>query len=180
MAYKQRWLEYFEVLDVNGDGFIDRSDVDGVVNLAAKNVTNPAALAEIRAVATEFNANLIREFDANRDGKVSKEEWLQGVEKVFVGKTVETAPQWWQDLATRTFVAADINKNGEIAEEEYVKNVGNLSPSTNVEDVKKAYRHFKGEGKFDVASFKRVLFTWASSPNAEPEATTLTPYFRKH
>lgn len=36
--------------------------------------------------------SLIKDFDVNKDGKVSKEELLQGVEKHFVGKTPDTLP----------------------------------------------------------------------------------------
>jgi hypothetical protein len=36
--------------------------------------------------------SLIKQFDANKDGKVSKEELLAGVEKYFIGKTPAQLP----------------------------------------------------------------------------------------
>jgi len=179
MAYKQRWLAYFEVLDANSDGAIDQLDVEGIVAIAQKTGTTPEVLHQIRAAATDSIANLIKEFDSNRDGKINREEWLSGVEKSFIGKTIETAPAWWKDVVARTFNAVDINKNGEIAEEEYVKEVSRMSPATSPDAVRAAYHKFKGPGKFDVEAFKRLMFVWASSPNPEPEAEALTPIFRK-
>ena len=37
-------------------------------------------------------AEIIHAFDANKDGKVTREEMLSGVEKSFIGKTVDNLP----------------------------------------------------------------------------------------
>jgi Ca2+-binding EF-hand superfamily protein len=36
--------------------------------------------------------DLVKAFDINKDGSISKEELLAGVEKYFIGKTPETVP----------------------------------------------------------------------------------------
>ena len=33
MAYKQRWLDYFNILDTNKNGFIEPSDIDGIAKV---------------------------------------------------------------------------------------------------------------------------------------------------
>lgn len=36
--------------------------------------------------------NLIDSFDTDKDGKITKDEYFEGVEKHFIGKTPETIP----------------------------------------------------------------------------------------
>ena len=33
MAYKQRWLEYFELLDIDKSGFVDLADLDNAIKV---------------------------------------------------------------------------------------------------------------------------------------------------
>lgn len=37
--------------------------------------------------------NLINNFDDNKDGKITREEYFSGVERHFIGKTPETVPR---------------------------------------------------------------------------------------
>lgn len=52
---------------------------------------------------------MIKNFDTNHDGKVSKEELLAGVERDFVGKPADALPAWWKDNIAILFHSA-LNK----------------------------------------------------------------------
>jgi hypothetical protein len=143
MAYKQRWLAYFERLDADKSGFVDPNDtkyynqvcfsfslfiyfgflIPKLINFFKKDVARifgkaswvpgsencswrlPQLVSSIIIIiycAIRFKkrtffdwgsiTSFIKEFDANKDGKVSKEELLNGVEKLFVGKNPDTVP----------------------------------------------------------------------------------------
>jgi len=182
VAYKQRWLDYFEMLDSNNNGTIDVGDVEAAGKIAeASGHFTGAALVQYKQHIAEVVGHLIKEYDSNKDGKVTKEEWLAGIEKAFIGKSQDAAPAWWNEVLGGFFAAADANKNGEISEDEFVKAVTTLSPKVTADAVKKAYNHVKGPGKFDAAVFRKLYWIWATSPNPEPEVDILASTFlRKH
>lgn len=126
---------------------------------------------------------LIKEFDVNKDGKVSKEELITGVEKVIVGKPVEALPAWWRENINNIFNAIDTNKNGELSLEESIKALHNFNPAETEANITAAYKwavqHGPSKGRYDANTLNYVIFLWASSPDDIPEVTTLTPYFRK-
>jgi len=141
---------------------------------------SPAEIDRIRQnTSTAINA-LIKAFDINHDNKVSKDELIASVEKVFVGHSVNDAPEFWKAAAASLFESLDSNKNGELNEDEYVKGIVNVAPSVPADRVKAAFRHVKGGGKFDLPAFRNVLWTWATSPNAEPEVEVLTSFLHKN
>jgi len=182
MAYKQRWLDYFELLDANGNGTIDAGDVGAAGERAeASGLFTPATLAQYKQHLAEIINHLIKEYDANKDGKITKEEWLAGIEKGFIGKSQEAGPAWWNDVLGKIFATVDKNNNGEISEDEYVKAVTTLSPTTSADAVRKAYNNVKGPGKFDVEVVRKLYWRWATSPDSDPEIDTLaSPILRKH
>jgi hypothetical protein len=88
---------------------------------------------------------MIKACNANKDGKVTKEELLKAVEKHFVGKSYDQAPDWFKHNMDRAF-QAHANKNGEISEDEIVKAVTKADPYASVDKIKAAFHHLKGPG----------------------------------
>eukprot|EP00026_Physarum_polycephalum_P017296 Phypoly_transcript_18472.p1 GENE.Phypoly_transcript_18472~~Phypoly_transcript_18472.p1 ORF type:complete len:202 (+),score=49.84 Phypoly_transcript_18472:34-606(+) len=187
MAYKQRWLEYFELLDADKSGFIDLGDLANATDMYSKVLRKPADSADVKgavAVYRKFFELLIKDFDTNKDGKVSKEELLSGVEKHFIGKKASELPAWWKEQVTAAFNFFDIDKDGSLSLEETTKNFQSLSKNTSAEDLAKAYNwvaSHSASGKFDGPAYSDlIVYNWATSPDTIPEVYTLTPYFRPH
>jgi len=62
----------FEVMDVNGDGFLDKKEVSKMIMFLYKSLVATKMLSQ-EEVANE----LFKEIDKNKDGKISKEEFLE-------------------------------------------------------------------------------------------------------
>eukprot|EP00026_Physarum_polycephalum_P019160 Phypoly_transcript_21032.p1 GENE.Phypoly_transcript_21032~~Phypoly_transcript_21032.p1 ORF type:complete len:159 (+),score=34.89 Phypoly_transcript_21032:134-610(+) len=153
----------------------------------SKVLRKPADSAEVKgAVAAyrKFFECLIKDFDANKDGKVSKEELINGVEKQFIGKKTSELPGWWKESVTNAFNYFDVDKDGSCSLEETTKNFQSLSPNTSAEDIAKAYKWVQdhsASGKFDGPAFSDlIVYNWATSPDTIPEVYTFTPFFRPH
>eukprot|EP00026_Physarum_polycephalum_P017825 Phypoly_transcript_19176.p1 GENE.Phypoly_transcript_19176~~Phypoly_transcript_19176.p1 ORF type:complete len:213 (+),score=30.24 Phypoly_transcript_19176:83-721(+) len=142
MAYKQRWLEHFDVLDVDNSGAIDLNDTKFFKQRFAKLLNRPEDAPQVLAAAkdwTEFYQALIKAFDVNNDQKVTKDEFLAGVEKYFVGKTAETVPAWWREHLKKVFLCDDKNGDGVLSLEEKLASSKRFNPNVSEADVKHAY-----------------------------------------
>lgn len=82
----------FDQVDADHSGFIDRSELETVMNRVAKNLhmTTPTA-AEIDT--------LMREIDTNADGQVSFNEYVELVRRILRKVTGQTAPEASPDSA---------------------------------------------------------------------------------
>jgi len=180
MAYKQRWADYFDLLDGNGNGFIEPSDAEVLVKRAAAGgALSAEAQASLKTVVTKLIADLIKAYDANKDGKVSKEEWANAVEKSFAGKPIDQAPDWWKEQIVGVFKVTDTNNSGELSEDEVTVRVIKQNPSANPDEVRAAYKKVTAGGKWDVIKYQEIAWTWATSPNPEHEVVLLTPFLKK-
>jgi len=186
MGYKERWLAYFTKLDANNNGFIERSDARIIGKQTAAGLGLAEGSAAYHAVIASFEnylAHLIKDFDANKDDKVSKDELLAAVDKLFVGKTAHTVPAWWKESLESGFKSLDVNHDGAISLEEVTKGVRNLDPDVPAEKIKHAYEwaaQQSGTGKYDSEAFLQITFQWATSPHPTPEADVLLgPLFGK-
>eukprot|EP00026_Physarum_polycephalum_P016767 Phypoly_transcript_17763.p1 GENE.Phypoly_transcript_17763~~Phypoly_transcript_17763.p1 ORF type:complete len:187 (+),score=38.14 Phypoly_transcript_17763:99-659(+) len=186
MAYKQRWLEYFEALDADGSGAIDPGDLSYATKTFSKMLGKPEDSAEVKSHAAAYSTffhDLVKAFDINKDGSISKDELLAGVEKYFIGKTPETVPDWWKAHVLQAFEAVDINGDGDLSVEEKVSFVKRLVPSASEADITAAYAwgiKQGSSGKYDATTLSRIVFKWATDPNPTPEASLLLPFFSKH
>eukprot|EP00026_Physarum_polycephalum_P015429 Phypoly_transcript_16106.p1 GENE.Phypoly_transcript_16106~~Phypoly_transcript_16106.p1 ORF type:complete len:184 (+),score=37.05 Phypoly_transcript_16106:277-828(+) len=183
MAWKQRWSDYFDLLDGDKNGFIDANDIPYMAKGMAKMIGLPENAPEVKGMSDFFGKffnSLIKEFDANSDGKVSRAELLAGVEKKFIGK--ESSPAWWNDYidATVKFLMAG---KAELSFEEVLEFVKRFDPSVNPEALKKSFEWsltLNKNGKFDGTTWGSVLFVWATSPDDTPQAKPLLPLLYKH
>jgi len=180
-SYKERWAEYFDILDADGSGFIDPNDSSNFVKRLASYLP-PSELPKIGQRHGDLFRKLLKEYDANKDGKISKDELLAAVEKVFVGKTVDTAPAWWREHTAETFALMDYKKIGEILVEDIIVTFKILSPTETEENIRNAYTWVtisSKSGKYDQVAYVDLVFGWASSRSSTPQATVLLPLFRK-
>jgi len=185
MAYKQRWLGYFKVLDANNSGFIDPGDAA----IVGKRLATTFGFAEgspqyhgIVKALEGYLTNLIKDFDINKDGKVSREELIESVDKLFVGKGIEHLPGWWIANLELFFKAFDTNNNGELSLEEVTHIIKKVTPHESAENIAHAYKwaqnHSHSKGKYDANTLVAILYEWATSPAPTPEAEILMPFFR--
>ncbi|MFJ5845533.1 EF-hand domain-containing protein [Streptomyces sp. NPDC092903] len=117
-AYKQRVLELFARLDKEGSGGINPSDLMYVEELSGSRPT-PLALGT-RGLVLGF----VRHSDANKDGRVSREELLHYVDKAMVGTTPETLPEYVREFVSTVFAVMDPDRSDRVtraAFEEYLK-----------------------------------------------------------
>ncbi|MFJ2510148.1 EF-hand domain-containing protein [Streptomyces griseoviridis] len=117
-AYKQRVLGLFDRLDKDGRGDINPNDLAYVEGLSGARPT-PLALGTRGLVL-----GLVRHSDANKDGRVSREELLSYVDKAMVGTTPETLPEYVRDFVSTVFAVMDPDRSGRVSRaafEEYLK-----------------------------------------------------------
>eukprot|EP00026_Physarum_polycephalum_P009091 Phypoly_transcript_09202.p1 GENE.Phypoly_transcript_09202~~Phypoly_transcript_09202.p1 ORF type:complete len:188 (+),score=38.43 Phypoly_transcript_09202:815-1378(+) len=185
MAYKQRWMEYFDVLDANKNGFIEPSDLDNIATTLSKFLRVPEDHQKVKTgveANKRFFAGLIKDLDANKDGKVSREELLAGVEKLFVGKNPQALPQWWKDNLKQFFETNDLDQNGVLSYEELARDIRGTTPTETDENIKASYDwiiKISPTGKLDAEAALAGAFVWATSPNLEPECTRIYAFWRK-
>jgi len=186
MAYKQRWVNYFEVLDADHSGFIEPKDAA----LHGKEVAVRLGFAEgtpgynhLIQSHEKYVEGLIASFDANKDNKVSRTELIEAVEKLFVGKSVDELPAFWTENISTSFKALDTNHNGELSKEEVTHFVKKLTPHVSDAEIAQAYQwakeHSLSKGKFDAHTLLIISYIWATSPELTLEAEILFPVFRK-
>jgi len=179
MAYKQRWLSYFEVLDGDHNGHINSADAAIVGKELAHRYHYAEGTPAYHAITKSFHdyvEHLIKAFDANKDGKVTKEELLAAVEKFFIGKSVGEAPDWWKSNVEGIFTAFDANNNGEISLQEFTHLWKNANPAESEDRLAHAYKwavSHSSSGKFDAHALSTVSHIWATSPNPTPEADVI-------
>ncbi|MGP3755691.1 Ca2+-binding protein, EF-hand superfamily [Streptomyces sp. LamerLS-316] len=116
-AYVQRVMELFERLDKDRDGTVNLHDLAYVEGLSGQ--PTPLALGT-RTLLHE----LVRHSDANKDGKVSRDELLNYVGKAMVGTTPETLPAYVREFVSTVFAVMDTDRSGRVnraAFEEYLK-----------------------------------------------------------
>jgi Ca2+-binding EF-hand superfamily protein len=183
MAYRDRWVAYFNALDANKTGFIQPSDAIfiGKKVAAVYGVTDgsPEYTAILNA-SPKVVDGIINACDADKDGKVSLEELLSGVENTIIGKTAHTLPECYASPLEEYFRAADLSHNGIISLEEMIIGIKKVAPHESEERVKNAYQwaaQQSSSGKYDKEALLHVGLQWATSPDPTPEADILIGYF---
>jgi len=184
MAYKQNWLGLFAIFDVEKKGYVVPADAKHIAGNLAKFFGIPEDSDRIPAGASafsEFFNDFIKTFDLNKDGKVTKEEFLYGIEQKFVGKSVDNQPDFWKVHVIDFFRVYDTNKNGELSYEEVYESVKRPDPSASSGDIKAAYEWALTKsttGKFDAETFFHIVYIWGTSTENSPEAVLLLPLLR--
>ena len=117
---EQRFDELFQSLDTNGDGFIDVSDFEAVLTgLAARRGFEPGQ-PEYDGMRMQIMGGWerLRELgDADGDGRVTREEFVQSYSKM--SETPEGMEQTGLEIAEQMIVANDSDGDGRLNFEEY-------------------------------------------------------------
>ncbi|MCX4751189.1 EF-hand domain-containing protein [Kitasatospora sp. NBC_01287] len=100
--YKVRTLELFDRLDVDRSGYINASDLTGAA--AGRSV---------------LITGIIEAADANKDGKVSREEMLNHVERAMVGRSPDTLPEYLRKFTAGAFTLMDADRTGTVSKAEF-------------------------------------------------------------
>lgn len=115
----RKWTRLFNVYDTNGNGTIERDDLEQNFNnvAAAGNVT--PGTPEYEAMHARFVENwekMQKETDLNKDGKTELKEWLE-----YIDRQLQKPSNYQVILAMvgRMFDLFDLNGNGVISMEEY-------------------------------------------------------------
>lgn len=120
---RQKFLDLFDkFLDLNQSGFVDPGDAGEWARANLKHAGVAAQSPEGQALAAlvrSFWGGFIRELDANKDGAVSKDELLAGIEKLS-----DTQPETLKTLArdgAKVFMQTlDKDRDGKISRDEFV------------------------------------------------------------
>ena len=97
-------MHTFKLLDLDGDGTLDANELETVLRRAVeaghKAATDRSA-AEAKAAAD--GAKLFAEIDANKDGKLSRDEWCAYFNQLALSKGRDEAVRvlWQLDEAAR-------------------------------------------------------------------------------
>lgn len=184
MAYRDRWLKYFDHFDINKNNFLDPEDFKIVGEAVDRLFGIPAdGSVSTGAIFHDYFVAFIRELDIDKDGKLTREEVLQGAEKYFVGKDASTAPKWWVDLIQKFFQVFDKDHNGSLSLQEVKDYVKKVYPGEDDAKIEHAFEWAKKQspsGKWDADAVQNTVLTWAGSRDPTPEADVLLPFFYDH
>jgi len=192
MAYKQRWSDLFAILDISNTPAIDKKDAD---TLSQNIASHFGQLLQGNATMQAFDSffvDLIQNF--GKDGKMTKEQLIQGVEKNLVGKS-SSLPAWWTASVGALFTAYNINKEiGILSVADVADVVHRFQPGATQAAIQNAYNwalHLNdlpktpfqgGPGPvetFNSITFSEVVFQWGTSAQPTPEAQLLLPFFQQ-
>ena len=112
----------FQWLDADGDGQIQKNDIDLLVDRICKKFVpedKSAEEAEIRAGYGQLWQQLIENCDADTDGRISKEEYLKAVESGILDNPLHYEESLGRALSA-LFKSLDSNGDGRIDRDEFL------------------------------------------------------------
>ncbi|MFI9645046.1 EF-hand domain-containing protein [Streptomyces sp. NPDC052040] len=159
-AYTMRVLQLFDRLDTDRSGYITSN--------GQRKDQRPET-----AVTADLVRNLVTAADANKDGRVSKDELLAYIERAVVGKSVDTIPAYLTATADATFRLMDTEGNGKVGKsefEQYLK-AHNLSAA---DEFPKLDRD--NDGSLTNADLRTAMLHFLASPDPAPEQWLLAVF----
>jgi Ca2+-binding EF-hand superfamily protein len=161
MSHKDRILAIFHSLDSNKNGVLEESDfIAAAKHTATLSKTNDSS-PEGKAIIAGFHAiwKGISAADANKDGKVTKDEFVSYWEKIIgSSKSFADYPAFYREIVDNAFKAADTDKSGVISKEEYVVAFQKATGSSAHADEGYNYVAGLGAGKITHAAFQAAAF----------------------
>eukprot|EP00026_Physarum_polycephalum_P017786 Phypoly_transcript_19125.p1 GENE.Phypoly_transcript_19125~~Phypoly_transcript_19125.p1 ORF type:complete len:186 (+),score=39.20 Phypoly_transcript_19125:119-676(+) len=185
MAYKQRWAGFFDLFDSDGSGFISLADVKGAAQHFIKTFGLKPGTKEYDGAVLAYDhffAGFIKDVDQNGDGKVTREELANAVEKAKAAG-ISAAPGWWRSANAELFQVVDTNHNGEISLQELTEFTKKVTPNQSQEAIRKAYEWALKTANTPVLNgeaFWILNFVWGVSEEPNPELDIIFPYWRKY
>eukprot|EP00026_Physarum_polycephalum_P012369 Phypoly_transcript_12669.p1 GENE.Phypoly_transcript_12669~~Phypoly_transcript_12669.p1 ORF type:complete len:211 (+),score=33.99 Phypoly_transcript_12669:26-658(+) len=185
MAYMQRWMDYFDLLDVDKNGVIDSMDLYRTSQIVQTEMDKYENSEEIQQAISAYNTifnGFMEDFDEDKDGRVTKEDVLFGVQKHFIGQTLETIPAWWKESSKHMIEAADLDKDGELSLEETRRYLKMADPALSDTAIEASFAWVKGlaiSNRFDATAAFKFYYVWATCPEYPPQLHPISAIFRK-
>lgn len=117
---RRKLARMFDVLDVNGDGLVDRADfvrrVGALARLRGWDLDGPEYRRSLQFALEEWQ-NLRESADVDDDARISRDEFL-GYTEIFLDER-EAVRAWARGDAQVLFDAMDVDGDGKITVDEY-------------------------------------------------------------
>jgi len=183
MVHTDRLLAIFNVFDTTGDGVLTVHDF----TLRAKQLAKTARIAEGTPAYLAFEANYehlwrgVSAADTNKDGKVTKEEFVAYWEKIIhAAKSFADFPEYIKDIVNEIFKSLDVDGNGLLSKHEYAAAAKAIGGNEHEIDPGYDYISHLGGGKADVAAIHKAFYhaliddddkAWKSLPQFHSKPT---------
>ena len=168
---KQKFLDLSDkFLDLNRSGFVDPGDAGEWARANLKHAGVAAQSPEgqaLAAVVRAFWGGFIRELDSNKDGAVSKDELLAGIEKL--SDQPETLRTIAKDGAKVFMQTLDKDRDGKISRDEFVAFYSANAPDARSEGEQRFQRlDATGSGFLTIESVEQAWmdYFFSDDPNA--------------
>jgi len=179
---RERWFRFFYLFDADKSGDISQEDItlgmkNFAVSMGIKEGTPDYEHAN-KAYSTFMNG-LIKANDTNGDGRVTKQEFETGYEKMMANGR-HGIPDWWRQSIDILFSCIDTNKNGEISLEEVKAMAKKVEPQLTDQYIEHAYEWAKKatkKDKIDGETFMDLVWLYVTIPGPAPELDVFFVYF---
>jgi len=177
----RRWNAYFDALDANGNGFLEPEDAALVVKeLATRLKLSPEQVEALGKTQTTIYKALIASADKDNDGKVSRKEFLDLIDKQFKGKKYEEVPAWFRDNLESGAKFLDRDGDGILSLDEWLAANHTYPNHVSDADYTAAFHRAAGGNQMDLPTYHKAIHKWATSEEPVPDLETIFPFFKKH
>ncbi|HYU57905.1 MAG TPA: EF-hand domain-containing protein [Actinomycetota bacterium] len=142
---ERKWSRFFTLLDRDGDGLLERSDFEAIVDgvAGARGIERGTPQYDMLHAAVMLTWSHIEEFaDQNRDGKATREEWFQTLEDTI--RDEAQYAKYVTPFAEGVFDLLDEDGDGVVGEDEYVRFMRIFGGTE--ENGREAFRHVDADG----------------------------------
>lgn len=176
-ALRARITDWFELLDANDNGLFEHSDLEEVARrVIARGAwsTDDPATERLRATHDALWEELWVHMDENRDGRVSREEFVSFWLALSAATRRAGLPVWTRRLIRSTFAAYDHDGDGVITEGEYGLYLRAIESAAHA-PAAFARLDLDGNGHLDLDEVKVLFRQWLTDPSPEaPGAVLMT------
>jgi len=160
--------------DIDNNGFLDKNDFEC---LAVRNTvieTKGKWCENVFKKNQEIMANLWNEIaelaDFNKDGEVSVEEFLKGIEKSCKGNTYNSFPQAFKFFIDSSFRTIDVDGDGTVGLDEYRSDCVKRMAYKSIKDLDAAYEKLlndddKAKGGITLERYQELYAHFIGNPD---------------
>ena len=166
---RRKWIARFNLLDADKNGYIEKADYDLMIARFAKSFNSLPSSESYQRLVKLYDLNwkaLASKADANKDGRVSRDEYLASVEADFMrGGAFERLSV---PMGEEFFKMMDVNGDGVVSSDECVRFF--VSMGLKESDAKETFRRLDRNGngeltKAEVFQAAKEFYT-GDDPNA--------------